>query len=72
MAQRFDILHRDVITLNPRRRVNTAREAANVLTGPTEMTVNVVHLVRLVEEQAEVGEDHPELLPAVAVLELPQ
>lgn len=26
----------------------------------------------LVEEQAEVGEDHPELLPAVAVLELPQ
>lgn len=69
MAQRFDILHRDVITLNPRRRVNTAREAANVLTAPTEMTV---HLVRLVEEQAEVGEDHPELLPAVAVLELPQ
>ena len=26
----------------------------------------------LVEEQAEVGEDHPQLLPAVAVLELPQ
>lgn len=26
----------------------------------------------LVEEQAEVGEDHPELLPAVAVLKLPQ
>ena len=26
----------------------------------------------LVEEQAEAGEDHPELLPAVAVLELPQ
>lgn len=25
-----------------------------------------------VEEQAEVGENHPELLPAVAVLELPQ
>lgn len=30
------------------------------------------HLVGLVEEQAEVGEDHPELLPAIAVLELPQ
>ena len=30
------------------------------------------HLVGLVEEQAEVGEDHPQLLPAVAVLELPQ
>ena len=29
-------------------------------------------LVSLVEEQAEVGEDDPELLPAVAVLELPQ
>jgi len=28
--------------------------------------------VGLVEEQAEVGEDHPELLPAVTVLELPQ
>ena len=26
----------------------------------------------LVEEQTEVGEDHPELLPAVAVLELSQ
>lgn len=26
----------------------------------------------LIEEQAEVGEDHPELLPAVAVFELPQ
>lgn len=29
------------------------------------------YLVRLVEKQAEVGEDNPELLPAVAVLELP-
>lgn len=29
-------------------------------------------LVGLVEEQAEVGEDHPQLLPAVTVLELPQ
>ncbi len=26
----------------------------------------------LVEEEAEVGEDHPEFLPAVAVLKLPQ
>lgn len=25
-----------------------------------------------IEEQAEVGEDHPELLPAIAVLELSQ
>lgn len=31
----------------------------------------VIILVRLVEKQAEVGEDNPELLPAVAVLELP-
>lgn len=30
------------------------------------------HLVRFVEEQAEVGEDDPQFLPAVAVLELPQ
>lgn len=30
------------------------------------------HLVRLVEEEAEVGEHHPELLPAVTVLKLPQ
>lgn len=30
------------------------------------------YLVRLVEKEAEVGEDHPEFLPAVAVLELPQ
>lgn len=30
------------------------------------------HLVGLVEEEAEVGEDHPQLLPAIAVLELPQ
>ena len=37
-----------------------------------KQNVNVHHLVRLVEKQAEVGEDHPELLPAVAVLELPQ
>lgn len=34
--------------------------------------MSVPHLVRLVEEQAEVGEDDPELLPAVAVLELPK
>lgn len=26
----------------------------------------------LVEEEAKVGEDHPELLPAITVLELPQ
>lgn len=32
----------------------------------------IIILVGLVEEQAEVGEDHPEFLPAVAVLELPQ
>lgn len=30
------------------------------------------HLVCFVEEQAEVGENDPELLPAIAVLELPQ
>ena len=30
------------------------------------------HQVGLVEEEAEAGEDHPQLLPAVAVLELPQ
>lgn len=29
-------------------------------------------LVSLVEEQAEVGENDPEFLPAIAVLELPQ
>ena len=30
------------------------------------------YLVGLVEEQAEVGENNPEFLPAIAVLELPQ
>lgn len=44
----------------------------HVFTGQTETGVSARHLVRLVEEQAEVGEDDPELLPAVAVLELPQ
>lgn len=34
--------------------------------------VTCTHLVSFVEEQAEVGKDHPELLPAVTVLELPQ
>lgn len=32
----------------------------------------VVILVRLVEKEAEVSEDHPEFLPAVTVLKLPQ
>lgn len=36
-----------------------------------ELLVKGHHLVRLVEKQAEVCEDDPELLPAVAVLELP-
>lgn len=43
-----------------------------MLAGQTETVVHGAHLVGLVEEQAEVGEDHPQLLPAVAVLELPQ
>lgn len=30
------------------------------------------HLVRFVEEQTEIGEDDPQFLPAIAVLELPQ
>lgn len=30
------------------------------------------YLVGLVEEQTEVGEDHPQFLPAVTVLKLPQ
>lgn len=34
--------------------------------------VCVDHLMRFVKEQAEVGKDHPELLPAITVLELPQ
>lgn len=32
----------------------------------------VVILVGLIEEQAQIGEDHPEFLPAITVLELPQ
>lgn len=32
----------------------------------------MANLVSLVEEQAEVGKDNPELLPPVTVLELPQ
>ena len=38
----------------------------------TESTGVSANLVSLVEEQAEVGENHPEFLPAVAVLELSQ
>lgn len=30
------------------------------------------YLMCLIEEQAEVGKDHPELLPAITVLELSQ
>lgn len=37
--------------------------------GTTDQTTD---LVRLVEEEAEVGKDHPEFLPAVAVFKLPQ
>lgn len=33
---------------------------------------SVSDLVSLIEEQAEVGENNPELLPAIAVLKLPQ
>lgn len=29
------------------------------------------HLVSLIEEQAEVGENNPEFLPAITVLKLP-
>ena len=34
--------------------------------------VLVENLIRLVEEEAEVGENHPQFLPTVAVLELAQ
>lgn len=33
---------------------------------------SVSDLVSLIEEQAEVGENDPEFLPAIAVLKLPQ
>lgn len=36
--------------------------------GPSAST----YLVRFVEEEAEVREDHPQLLPPVAVFEFPQ
>lgn len=61
MAQTFDILHRAASLPIP-------QEGKRSL----DRRGRRPHLVGLVEEQAEVGEDHPQLLPAVAVLELPQ
>ena len=37
-----------------------------------KIPICVHYLMALVEKEAEVSEDHPQLLPAVAVLELPQ
>ena len=65
MARRFDILHRDVM-------LRGGKMVRGRFNAQTPGLVFAHHLVRLVEKQAEVGEDHPELLPAVAVLELPQ
>lgn len=42
------------------------------LTPSRSPTAAFTHLVCFVEEQAEVGEDDPQFLPAIAVLELPQ
>lgn len=61
MAQTFDIPHWAATRLIP-------EEGKRSLDKHGRRS----HLVGLVEEQAEVGEDHPELLPAVAVFELPQ
>lgn len=44
-------------------------QSARWVDGPVRLHTD---LVGLVEEEAEVGEDDPELLPAVTVLELPQ
>lgn len=59
------------------RREKTLDAASTPPSSPSQsgsgtLRVFVHYLVRLVEKQAEVGEDDPELLPAVAVLELPQ
>lgn len=40
--------------------------------GPSPAAPPGTYLVRLVEEEAEVGEDYPQLLPPVAVFEFPQ
>lgn len=37
-----------------------------------EIELCSTYLMSFIEEQAEVGKDHPELLPAIAVLELSQ
>lgn len=71
MTQRFHIRHRHVMFWIPEEG-KQSEGGCNTSAGQTEAAVNGAHLVRLVEEQAEVGEDHPQLLPAVAVLELPQ
>lgn len=39
---------------------------------PPSGSVKHPYLVSFVEEQTEIGEDHPQLLPAATVLELPQ
>lgn len=78
----FDIQYTGVMPLSPeegkhsdRRRVRrgmTVGELVVLCSLDKQQKSRGHHLVRLVEKQTEVGEDHPELLPAVAVLELPQ
>ena len=82
VAERFVIQHTGVVLLGPKedkhfewrkaKRAMWAGEGFVVCSLDTKQKPRVHHLVRLVEKQAEVGEDNPELLPAVAVLEFPQ
>lgn len=77
MTQRFDIQYKGVMLLNPDEKdkhwqVQSEEEEEWESVGAGRGVFTGHHLVRLVEKQAEVGEDHPELLPAVTVLELPQ
>lgn len=79
VAHRFDIQHKAEMReeskhfdrIRQRRGTNMGEIVMRSLDKQQELRVKVHHLVRLVEKQAEVCKDHPELLPAIAVLELP-
>lgn len=72
LTQTREILRIDVMSLILEEGKHGERASNTFYWIPRSGQESVVHLMRLVEEQAEVGEDHPQLLPAVAVLELPQ
>lgn len=58
--------------LHPSRGKLPVPQAQRVLGETPSASTPATYLVRFVEEEAEVREDHPQLLPPVAVFEFPQ